>query len=413
MKDLDLGAVQKRYKQTTENLSTLLEGVSNRIVERRWYRGDYVTDAFPIPGYAAGDSLELDLELLPEEPEEKDACCECGFDGSGTLLMVRAYGEPADGIQTQFVLEEHTLSDGAAFIAACYFYDEGAEPRLNQTFQYYEQYFEATATGRRPAFGLKLSDPNRYTLYEYAHDDQGRVIKSRESNERMPVDASPGELLDAVEQKYGAKVPQQLRALHVAGDHRYGASQKEWRATSKARAFSNPPALLCAPDVEWLTGDEMLNWKPVDYWNPEHRLLPFAGNGAGDLWCFYLNWGNESRLPVVLAYHDENRCEAVAGDFQSFLLVKFIGSLTNIDKYVLEHLELDDAEQYRPSLVANLKTLESYLPETWTLRLREILTAPLLNDGDTHAFLTPERTEILLAELKFEHSGTVFEHMNG
>ena len=411
MKELDLAAVRERFEATKANLSTLTDDARSRIVERRWYRGDYVSDVFPIPGYAASDFAEPDFELLPEEPEDKDECCECGFDGNGNLLMVRAYGEPGDGIQTRFVLKEHTLSDRAPFVVACYFYDEGNETRRDQTFQYFEQYFEATAAGRQPTFGLVLRDRNGYTRYEYDHDDNGRLVKSREYNERMPVDASVAQLLDSVEEKYRAKVPQELRALHAAGDHRYGPSQREWRATWKTRAFSNPPALLCASDVEWLAGDEMLDWEPVDYWSPEHRLLPFAGNGYGDLWCFYLNWATDGRIPVVLAYHDENRCEAVASDFQSFLLVKFIESLTNIDKYVLKRLGLDDAEQYRPSLVANLKTLESYIPETWTVRLREILTKPFVADADGQALVTSEQKDALLAELKFEHSGESFEHM--
>src|SRR5207248_7819537 len=50
------------------------------------------------------------------------------------------------------------------------------------------------------------------------------------------------------------------------------------------------------PHVEWYGPEELLEFTPGTW---AAGLLPFAGNGAGDHWCWYTPWATAQTVPVV------------------------------------------------------------------------------------------------------------------
>jgi hypothetical protein len=219
------------------------------------------------------------------------------------------------------------------------------ESGLKEFHSYNEQYFDKGI----PSYLYDMTNEKKYSKLSYEFSDNGKLLKVNYSEEKISPKKSLDDILKNIEKKYNAVLPDSFKQLYLNKDNLFGNNYEEWKVTFKERAFNNPPALLCARNggVEWIKADDILDWEFPDYWDGKHKMIPFAGNGCGDVWAFYLNWTDKENIPVIFAYHDENRAEAYAPDFESFLFKQMLESFLEINSYDLKGLACDTPEQYR------------------------------------------------------------------
>lgn len=402
MPSIDEKKSQNKYIETKQNLLPLIEAANSKVSTRRWCKSEFVSDVFPFRAYEDVDKYNnAKVELTDTAPGRIKGWSECGFDVEGELVLIRTHMGKGEA-QTSIVLER---SD--ACVSSLYFYDAGNPDNTVDYFKFHEQYY----SNARPSAGLIFESEKSYTICEYQYDKKGRLTKVEERIERIRLTMPVEQQLARIEAKFEISLPPLFRELYLSKLNECGQSQKEWRQTFIQRAFSNPPALMCAVEVEWMTAEEIVDWEPADYWNPEHKFVPFAGNGAGDLWCFYLNWASDSGIPVVLAYHDEDYTEAYAGDFETFLVRHLLESFSRFWDTMMKNIGCDSIASYKEHLNANLETIAPLLP-SWVPRLRKFLDAePFSIGGDEYSLVQPDAKEELLRELSFEQDGESFGHM--
>lgn len=167
---------------------------------------------------------------------------------------------------------------------------------------------------------------------------------------------------------------------------------------------------MCSTHVEWLSVEDIADGERPNYWKAEHLFIPFAQNGAGDVWCWYPAWSANSQAPVVLAHHDENAAEGFAPSFEGFLLRQLLQTFAEIYE--------DNADFSRDELQqtarAELKTLRPYLRDSWHALLSEIAARPLQRNeswGCVQFLTRDEAKQIVERELAFEHLNQEFAHM--
>ena len=405
MSVLEIEKSRDNYNRTKKRLLSIVEETMAKAAVRRWCKGEYKTDIFPFRDWADVETYnDLQITFLEAPPGNVIGHSECGFDALGKLIVVRTYVK--GGAQTKIVLERDD-----SHIASFYFFDTGDKTDAGDTLHYYEQHFD----DGRATTGLifdDIEDDRSYTICEYRYDNQEKLIGVEEYVERIRSTMPVEQQLARIEEKFEISLPPLFRQLYLSKLNEYGQSKKEWRDTLAQRAFSNPPALMCAVDVEWMTAEEIVDWEPEDYWNPDHKFVPFAGNGAGDLWCFYLNWASDSGIPVVLVSHDEDSTEAYAGDFETFLVRHLVESFSRFWDTMMKHRGCDSIAAYKRHLNANLETIAPLLP-SWAPRLRKFLDVePFSIGGDEYSLIPQDVKEEILRELSFEHEGASFEHVD-
>lgn len=213
----------------------------------------------------------------------------------------------------------------------------------------------------------------------------------------------------AIEARTGFCVPELFRRLVAAGRTQYGATREEWKQTWKQRMLDEPPALLLvSAQVEWWTPEAIADWAPPDYWSEEHRFVPFAQNGAGDLWCWHVS---SPDAEIVFAPHDENEAEIVAPDLAGFLFRQLVQGLSEI--YPDDGTDFS-VEQRVTSAKANVRVLAPYLPAAQVALLEQLCERPLVEDpswGCLRFLPRAEADAIIERELAYPRLGETFEHM--
>lgn len=213
----------------------------------------------------------------------------------------------------------------------------------------------------------------------------------------------------AIEAQTGFRVPELFRRLVADGRTQYGATREEWKQTWKQRMLADPPALmLVSSQVEWWTPEAIAEWEPPDYWSAEHRFVPFAQNGAGDVWCWHVS---SPDAEIVFAPHDENEAEVVAPDLAAFLFRQLVGGLSEI--YPDDGTDFS-IEQRVASAKANVRTLAPYLPAAQVALLEQLCERPLVEDpswGCLRFLSRAEADAIIEREIGYPRLGHTFEHM--
>jgi len=129
----------------------------------------------------------------------------------------------------------------------------------------------------------------------------------------------------------------------------WGGSHPQWSETVFPTLQDDPPVLLYAQEYEPLEHDELLEaWQELtaeDHYNPlraDLQLLPFARTGGGDSYCFWTNAPGFDEPPVVLVWHDDDRADVLAANYQDFVFRKMVEAVADYERpySLLSHGEL-------------------------------------------------------------------------
>ena len=185
------------------------------------------------------------------------------------------------------------------------------------------------------------------------------------------------DIFDRIESQTGFRIPDLYRRLVADGRTSYGATREEWKQTWRERSLHDPPALLIASlHVEWWSPEQIADYEEPDYWLSELRLIPFAQNGAGDVWCWH---AASPGAEIVFAAHDENEAEVVAADLEGFLLRHMVLGLSEIYPDDGSDFTLEERVM---SARANVRVLAPYLAPKRVALLEELCSRPLVQDAE-------------------------------
>ena len=130
---------------------------------------------------------------------------------------------------------------------------------------------------------------------------------------------------------------------------------------------------------------EMNNHEIYDI-NPKYRMVPFAKNGAGDMFVFQLDMENNGEIPITFFGHDSD-AEILAKNLQDFIFRQLLESLTEIDEYSMFYE--DSEEKIKQNLHNQLKTHRKYLKAEQV----EILEDLYQRDIFEYTYKTPNGSE--------------------
>lgn len=230
--------------------------------------------------------------------------------------------------------------------------------------------------------------------------------------------------LQELEKEYNFTYPELYKQLYADKMLDWGTEGNGWYTNIFPTLKENPPLLLFGNDIEiWdpiayhLGIREIINHEVYDI-NPKYRMVPFAENGAGDLYVFQLDMETNGEIPVTFFPHDDSEAEILAKNLQDFIFRQLLESLTEMDEYSM--FEGDSEEQIKIHLHNQLNTHRKYL----TLKQVEILEDIYTRNIFKYTYKTPngsefeakglltfdELDEVLSREIAFEKLNAKFDY---
>ncbi|OPC04075.1 cell wall assembly protein [Elizabethkingia ursingii] len=198
--------------------------------------------------------------------------------------------------------------------------------------------------------------------------------------------------LEDLEKEFNFTYPELYKQLYADKMLDWGSDGNGWYTNVFPTLKKNPPLLLFGSDIEiWdpiVYRDgirEMINHEIYDI-NPKYRMLPFAKNGAGDLYVFQLDMENNGEVPITFFGHDSD-AEILAKNLQDFIFRQLLESLTEIDEYSMFYE--DSEEKIKQNLHNQLKTHRKYLKAEQV----EILEDLYQRDIFEYTYKTPNGSE--------------------
>ncbi|WP_228441256.1 SMI1/KNR4 family protein [Chryseobacterium phosphatilyticum] len=232
--------------------------------------------------------------------------------------------------------------------------------------------------------------------------------------------------IEQLEQKYNFKYPDIYKCLCEDGMLNWGESGSDWYRATFPQFKKNPPLLLFGNDIEIWNHQQFVEAsieemsEEDDYRNihANYKFVPFAKNGAGDLYAFQFDLKNNGEVPITFIPHDDEEAEILAKNFQDFIFRQLLEALTEIDENAMFYEEGE--EDLKRNLFNQLKTHEPYM----TSRQIEILHSIYQRDLFEYTYKTPnghvfeaeglatydEVEEILNREIAFENLRKTFNY---
>ena len=197
--------------------------------------------------------------------------------------------------------------------------------------------------------------------------------------------------LAELEQKYTIQYPEIYRRLAENNMLDWGVSGSNWYYDTFPKLKENPPLLLFGFDIEIWNDQELVETSidemsdEEDYRNihSDYQFIPFAQNGAGDLYVFQFDLQKNGEVPVTLIPHDDEEAEVLAGNFQDFIFRQLLESVAEINEDSMFYEE--EEEDLKQNLFNQLKTHEAYL----TARQVEILNTIYQRDIFEYTYNVP------------------------
>lgn len=246
--------------------------------------------------------------------------------------------------------------------------------------------------------------------------------KIKESNQIIK---NPMNLKD-LEQKYNFQYPGIYRQLAENNMLDWGETGSNWYRTTFPKLKENPPLLLFGYDIEICNDqkfiensiEEMSDEEDYRDIHTDYKFIPFAQNGAGDLYAFQFDLENNGEIPVTFIPHDEQEAEVLAKNLQDFIFRQLLESVIEIDEDSMFYEEEED--DLKQNLINQLKTHEPYL----TPKQIEILNMIYERDIFEYTYKTPngsafeteglvtfdEVEEILKQEIAFDQLNKRFDY---
>lgn len=187
----------------------------------------------------------------------------------------------------------------------------------------------------------------------------------------------------------------------------------------------NPPLLLFGNDIDiWEPVfsregiREIIHHEIYDI-STKYRMVPFAGNGAGDMYVFQLDMQIDGQVPITLFRHDSD-AEILAKNLQDFIFRQLLESLTEIDEYSMFYE--DSEEKIKQNLLNQLKTHRKYLTPGQAEILENIYRRNIFkytykkpngSEFKREGLLTFDEFEALIEqEMPFKKLNTKFDYTN-
>lgn len=173
--------------------------------------------------------------------------------------------------------------------------------------------------------------------------------------------------LTEIEQKYNFQYPEIYRQLSENNMLDWGEAGPDWYLAVFPELKKNPPLLLFGNDIEIWNNDQLVKASieemsdEEDYRNihSANRFVPFAKNGAGDLYAFQFDLQNGEDIPVTFIPHDDEEAEILSKNFQDFIFRQLLEAVVEIDEDAMFYE--DEEDELKQNLFNQLKTHEPYL----------------------------------------------------
>lgn len=186
--------------------------------------------------------------------------------------------------------------------------------------------------------------------------------------------------------------------------------ERNWFTEIYPKIKDKPPILLHSGgfDFQMLSPNEVFEYEFNEWWDTKHKFIPFAKTNAGDLYAFYENIEIEGYNPIVLVWHDSNRTEILAKNFEDFIFRKMIERVVDIDEDEIDENFEKDNEVFKKELLADLGTAREYLKSDYTHILDKIYNRSF---GELDMIISvPEMKDIFKKTIEFEQIDSEFEH---
>jgi hypothetical protein len=201
---------------------------------------------------------------------------------------------------------------------------------------------------------------------------------------------------DEIKQEDGLDVPQDYRRMcadslfSYFGDKQYEEMNEAQRIElMRERTLSGK--LVYLNYIEWFT--------PIEGAGMVDGMVPFAGDGSGDQYCWYVPWtGEDGRVPIVYFDHEMWTIKGLAPDYPSWLFRTILEEYTHLD---CDTFKPDEIERL---VAAYMKMVSPYLPGDLISILKEEGKRPLRQVGEERGLLTEEECEALLkGQMEFKY----------
>lgn len=187
--------------------------------------------------------------------------------------------------------------------------------------------------------------------------------------------------IQELEQKYNIKYPELYKQLALDKMLEVGQYGAMWYAETFPKLKDNPTLLLFSDDFELCPlkdVDEEISWlrDPDNYMEikEEYNFIPFAKNGAGDMYCFLMSEEVEGDYPIVFVWHDDIEATYEAKNLRDFIFKRIVSDMSQLDTY-----NKQSDEEFITYLRATLKTHSRYLSEDKVTLLEELIERPLID----------------------------------
>jgi hypothetical protein len=140
----------------------------------------------------------------------------------------------------------------------------------------------------------------------------------------------------AIEQKFQLTLPAVYKKLEADGMLEYAnAFGHDWYKRIFPALKTQPPFLMFANNFELLSLRDIYDEQKesIDHtdWLEDFRMLPFAGDGSGDRYAFYLSSQHSPKWSIIHWWHDSDHCDILAHDLQDFIFRKMLEAAFDVD----------------------------------------------------------------------------------
>ncbi|MHC5309153.1 SMI1/KNR4 family protein [Myroides sp. LJL116] len=230
--------------------------------------------------------------------------------------------------------------------------------------------------------------------------------------------------LSTLEEELHISYPSLYHQLYTSGMLNWGEQQSNWYETVFPTLKQNPPLLLFAVDIEiwdpivYKQGiAEIKNCEVYDI-HKGYKFVPFAQNGAGDLYVFEYDLQDGFDIPITFLPHDESTAVVMAKNLQDFIFRQLLEAVCDIDEYSMFYEE--NPLDFKVNLQNQLRTHAPYLNEKQVRILQEVYekdlveytyTIPNGSSWEAQGLLTYDEVEALLKrEIDFEYLNKEFDY---
>lgn len=219
--------------------------------------------------------------------------------------------------------------------------------------------------------------------------------------------------LQQIEQQFNFQYPALYEQLYTDGMLDWGTAGPTWITEQYPLLRKNPPLLLFANEFE-LSGFKDIDLQLQEFANPNYwmnikpglQFVPFAQNGAGDMYCFLPTARQGDDIPVVFLWHDANRAKYKAKNLQDFIFRAMLEAVADCEE---AEFGLLGEENFKEDLQNFLRTHRKYLSQRQQTIVTETYQLPNVNKP----LISEEQLgEILEKEIGFENFDAEFEYQD-